>query len=286
MTDNWDSYLCEVDGEPALILVDLGAVAYAPMESFPYLGYVTIELQEPDENGFPRQREYDLMAALEDSLDTLLADADVAVHIGSCTTQGRHELIFYARNLSDWRGKVAEAMSAFPSYDWDANGDYEPNWENYLGFLFPGEHDLLTIQNRRLCRQLQEQGDNLEQVRPILHWLDFTGEEAGEAFCAAVREQGFAVEESIAETLATEAPDTLPDSTQAETSDLGHGAIYGALITRPEQEAASFKVCLSRNDAPRNIDDVSFALMDLAGRHGGEYHGWACAPADEPAPAP
>ena len=275
MTDNWDSYLCEVDGKPASILVDLGAVAQAPMQRFPCLGYVTIALRGPDENGFPRREEFETLSVLEDSLEAALTGSGTAVHIGRCITDGRYELIFYTISHDDWNRQVAAIMENLPPYAWEAGAHYEPGWDTYLGFLFPGEQDLLVIQNRRLLHQLQEEGDSLEKNRPITHWLDFLDPDSGKAFCRAAQKLGFHVEETEA---ASE-----PDGFTASQAETASGGVPGsgpglARLSLPRQGARSpvFQVRLNRTDAPERIDEISFTLLDLALEHGGEYQGWSC----------
>lgn len=286
MTDNWDSYLCEVDGKPASILVDLGAVAHAPMPGFPCLGYVTIALQTPDENGFPRREEFSVLSELEDALESALAADAVAVHIGRCITDGRYELVFYTVGANDWRNRVAPIMDSFPSHQWEAGAHYEPGWDTYLGFLFPGEQDLLVIQNRRLCRQLQERGDTLQKARPINHWLDFLDPEAGKAFCRAAQSLGFRVDEAntVVEPLDLTArhPD-MPDHLSDDPSDNPTSPVPGSgpglarlSLGGSETRPPVFQVRVSRSDAPEHIDEISFTLLDLAVEHGGEYLGWSC----------
>ena len=269
MTDNWDSYLCEVDGKPASILVDLGAVAHAPAPDFPCLGYVTISVRDPDENGFPRREEFEALSALEDALEASLTANRAAVHIGRCITDGRYELVFYATGVEDWNHRVAVAMESLPPYEWEAGAHYEPDWDSYLGFLFPGEQDLLIIQNRRLCRQLEGQGDTLEKSRLITHWLGFSDAEAGKAFCRAALERGFQVEEAglIADDPAGTDLAGLPGG--------GPGSARLAL-NRLDARPSAFQARVSRQDAPEQIDDVSFELLDMALEHGGEYRGWSC----------
>lgn len=275
MTDNWDSYLCEVEGKPASILVDLGAVTQAPMPDFPCLGYVTVPLRNPDENGFPDREEFETLSLVEDALEAGLTAGGTAVHIGRCITGGRYELIFYTVRSGDWHSRVAGIMVDLPPYDWEAGAHYEPDWGTYLGFLFPGGQDMLTIQNRRLLRQLRERGDALEKPRPISHWLDLLDSEDGEAFCRAARERGFQVEEagmvSGSEENAVDPDNASSDPLPGSGPGLARLAFAGTEEGRP-----FFQVRLSRMDAPEHIDEVSFILLDLVLEHGGEYRGWSC----------
>lgn len=275
MTDNWDSYLCEVDGRPASILVDLGAVAQAPIQRFPYLGYVTITLRDPDDNGFPRREESEMLSVLEDTLEAALTVSDAAVHIGRCITGGRYGLIFYTIGTEDWNSRVSVIMDSLPPYEWDTGAQYEPGWDTYLGFLFPGVHDLLSIQNRRLCRRLQEEGDDLSRARLISHWLDFLDPESGKAFCLAVQSIGFLAE-------AVEAEPGLRDIASAARSGdhtvrLGEGLqVAHASVGRPGADSYPFQVRLSRIDTPEEMDEISVMLLELAEVYGGVYQGWSC----------
>lgn len=275
MTDNWDSYLCEVDGKPASILVDLGAVAQAPVPGFPCLGYVTITLRDPDENGFPRREEFETLSVLEDALESALTASEAAVHIGRCITDGRYELIFYTVGSDDWHSRVADIMEALPPYDWEAGAHYEPDWGTYLGFLFPGEQDLLTIQNRRLLLQLREQGDAPEKPRLITHWLDFLDAEGGEAFCRTARERGFQVEEARM-VFGTEDGAALSGGGESTLVPGSGPGLARLTLAGAETRPPFFQARVSRVDAPENIDEVSFTLLDLALEHGGEYLGWSC----------
>jgi regulator of RNase E activity RraB len=273
MTDNWDSYLCEVEGKPASLLVDLGAVVHAPVLRLPYLAYVAISVADPDANGFPRREELETLSHLEDALEAALTLGEAAAHVGRCITDGHFELVYYAAGPENWNDRVAAVMEQHPGCAWEAGVRYEPAWDSYLGFLFPGEQDLLAIQNRRIRRHLREQGDRPEKIRRIRHWLDFDNADAGRAFCAAAQKLGFFVEAADADPVSSGVGETATDP--AGLPGGGQGLARLAL-TRLGALPPALHVRLERPDAPENIDAVSFSLADLAAEHGGEYQGWSC----------
>ncbi len=260
MSDNWDAYFCEVEGSPASILVDLGMVEQAPLPGLSCMGYVAVDLKDPDENGFVRRKEYGALAALEDSLVEGIgagrgirpgAEGDVdpagecsAVYVGRCISAGRCEFFFYLASTDGWERRVDAALGPLPSYPWETGAHEDPDWGVYLDFLYPSEPDLLFIQNRRLCARLRDQGDDLSKERGIEHHAGFATEEGRAAFCAAARAAGFAPE--------------FPESAEEDPEPV-------------------FRVLLRRADSPDSIDEVTLFLAELAEEHQGAYFGW-CAP--------
>jgi len=51
MSENWDFYGLQVDGQPASIFVDLGIVQSAPIPSHPAMGYLRLIMRQPREDG-------------------------------------------------------------------------------------------------------------------------------------------------------------------------------------------------------------------------------------------
>lgn len=47
----------------------------------------------------------------------------------------------------------------------------DPDWEEYLDFLYPDEYSYQCIQNRRVVMSLEENGNDPEILREVDHWL-------------------------------------------------------------------------------------------------------------------
>lgn len=247
MTDDWDTYFCNVDDKPASILVDLGAAEAAPLEGLPYMGHVSLALLDPDENGFSSREEYGALYQLEDALESALTGTDNTVYVGRSTTAGRRDFVFYTSAPEGWKEKITAALKEYPAYSWRASIREDKEWETYLEFLYPSEMDMHIIQNRRLCTYMEEQGDDLAKERSIDHWLYFPTEQARTAFCEEIRQEGFSIGDSPA-------PDRESDDEDAE---------YEVIITRP--------------DVPAEINDVTLDIAERAHRLGGRYDGWGAA---------
>lgn len=258
MTENWDSYDCTVDGKPAAIMVDLGVCASAPAPEYPYMGYITTPLANPDEQGFPRPEELEQLWFLEDSLTAMLCESDDIQYVGRCFTDGHLDMFFYIKDTKDWNKRVGILMSSFPQYTYNTGSHRDQEWEVYFDFLFPGPYDLICIQNRRALRNLEELGDDATTSRIVEHRADFPSPEAAEGFTAAVRELGFCV---------------------ANPSHMADAAMAAGLSGKDTPQPSSnghIILSLTRPDVPVTIDTVTVALWDLCLSHNGVYHGWSC----------
>lgn len=239
MRDDWDVYFTHVDGKPASMLLDLELGSEAPIPGLSVMCYVTVEFQDPDENGMSKRGEYDRLLQIEDALVPALTH-ETCVFVGRCTTSGQRDFFFYMDNARGVEEKVESVLAAFEEYSWDMGLVEEPGWDTYLDFLYPDEQGMDTIWNNRLRRQLADNGDDLSASRQIDHWFYFPSEHDRQAFKAEVEAEKFAV--------------TLLDKEE--------GKPYGVLV--------------QRDDAPDDIDDVTWPLRELAGAHGGNYDGWGC----------
>ena len=239
MSDDWDVYFTHVDGKPASMLLDLGLGPDAPIPGMSVMCYVTLEFRDPDENGMSKRSEYERLLAIEDALVPALTH-DTCMFVGRCTTGGQRDFFFYMDNAKGVEEKVESVMAAFEEYAWDMGLVEEPGWDTYLEFLYPDEQGMDTIWNNRVRRQLQENGDDMSVPRQIDHWLYFPSEQDRQAFKTEAEAEKFTV--------------TLLD---------------------PEADKP-FGVLVQRDDAPDDIDDVTWPLRELAGAHGGIYDGWGC----------
>ena len=238
MSDDWDVYFCRVNDKPASILLDLGLGREAPLPGLSLMAYISLDFQNPDENGMSRREEYDRLMEIEDALTAAL-DNKSSLYVGRCTTNGQRDFFFYRLARDDWQDKVAAVMSAFPEYAWEVGTHDEPAWDTYLDFLFPYEKSMDEIQNNRVRRSLAEHGDDLSAPRSIDHWLYFPSPEDRSAFRAEAEKEGFT-----------------------------------AHIQEEQEKSGEWCVRLEREDIPDELDDVTWSLRELAGARGGRYDGW------------
>lgn len=241
MTDNWDFYFLKVDDKPASIYVDLGARDDAPNPELPHMAYVRLHMNAPRDDGLSSREEFDTLAAIEDALTAALLDPETE-YVGRCTTDSCRDFFFYVSRPQTWSSRVATCMRAFGDYRYAADTRDEPDWSSYFSYLYPSDADRQTIENRRVCEALKQNGDTLLAPREIDHWAYFSDAKSLNAYLEEALQLGFKVR-------ALSAPD--------ETSDYHRAQIW-------------------RSDIPalNAIDGITLPLYYLAAQNGGEYDGW------------
>jgi len=247
MNGNWDSYLCEIDGKPAVILVDLDLARGAPNSAFPYMARISVKVRFPDEHGLPKQEEHERLGELEDALERALTTDEQAIYAGRSAVDGHCDFFFYLRSGEHLGAQAETVMAAYSEYAWESGGQDDPEWQHYRSFIFPDAYALTGIQNWRALRELAERSDDAQKSRTIEHWAVFNSPEAAAAFRLAIQEEGFSP-------LPGEKNPYLPEHL-------------------PEHLTV---VCFSRPDTPENIDAVTYPLVALAQAQSGVYQGWAC----------
>ncbi|ANH67134.1 DUF695 domain-containing protein [Mitsuaria sp. 7] len=243
MTDDWDFYSALVDDKPASIYVDLGAEALAPVAALSHMAYLRLRMRQPRDDGLSSQAEFDQLIVIEDALEAALCD-DLTAYVGRNTSDGCRDFYFYVSAPDTWTERVAATMKSFPDYEFQEGVREDREWSSYRNFLQPSPWDHERIQNRRVCEQLEHNGDKLTAPREIDHLAWLPNAASATAFIDELRPLGY---------------------------QLKHEPTH-------DDERDAIRVHLARVDVPsmREIDEVIQPVYDAAQRHGGEYDGWGC----------
>jgi hypothetical protein len=135
-------------------------------------------------------------------------------------------------------------MKNFASYQHECGSILEPDWDQYLGLLYPSDSNLQRMFNRRVLESLEEHGDVHETPRQVDHWLEFPSEAAR----VACRDTLVAIEFKVEDEFLGEGPgDELPHT-----------------------------LVVSRVDSvdSHTINGITLELARVAEQHGGRYDGW------------
>lgn len=249
LPQNWDFFMCRIEGAPASIRTNLALIEVAPLEGLSQRLQFYIKMQNPRPDGLSSNEEYPILCDIEDALGDK-AEAIGAVLAGVVKSEGFLELWFYTQNAEVLAKTCEDALQTFEGYQSGYNIAEDPEWEDYFGFLYPDEFSYQTMQNRKVLMQLEKNGDKMEVPREIDHFIYFKEAAQQQAFAKEAEAKGFKVRFN---------DDEFVEDRKAE------GKEYPYMV-----EA-------TREDSPLAIDDIVWDLLELASPFEGNYDGWGCA---------
>jgi regulator of RNase E activity RraB len=245
LSDEWDFFFASVDDAVVSIFVDLGIRPEVPIEARPWLLWVHVDMLSPRPDGLSSAEESPKLKQIGDALDAAISATCGAQLVGRVTGGGKREFYFHAAEPGPLDEAAAQTMQSFEGYAFTCGSAFQPEWDHYLGTLYPSDTNLQRMQNRRLLDGLAAEGDVHELPRKVDHWLYFADAE-GRAGCRdTLTEIGFVVEEEgVAE----------------------------------EESQLPFSLVVSRVDSidRQSINGVTLELVRLAGEYRGDYDGWGC----------
>jgi conserved hypothetical protein len=249
LPQNWDFFMCRIEGAPASIRTNLALIEVAPLEGLSQRLQFYIKMQNPRPDGLSSNEEYPILCDIEDAIGEK-AGATGAVLARVVKSEGFLELWFYTQNAEVLAKTCEEALQTFEGYQSGYNIAEDPEWEDYFGFLYPDEFSYQTMQNRKVLMQLEKNGDKMEVPREIDHFIYFKEAAQQQAFAKEAKAKGFKVRFN---------DDEFVEERKAE------GKEYPYMV-----EA-------TREDSPLAIDDIVWDLLELASPFEGNYDGWGCA---------
>ena len=249
LPQNWDFFMCRIEGVPASIRTNLALIEVAPLEGLTQRLQFCIKMKNPTPEGFPSNEEYPILCAIEDAIGEK-AEAAGAVLVSVIKSEGVLELWFYCDNAETLVDICQKTLGNFEGYLYQDFSVEDPEWEDYFGFLYPDEFSYQTMQNRKVLMQLEKNGDKMEVPREIDHFIYFKEAAQQQAFAKEAEAKGFKVRFN---------DDEFVEDRKAE------GKEYPYMV-----EA-------TREDSPLNIDDIVWDLLELASPFEGNYDGWGCA---------
>ena len=249
LPQNWDFFMCRIEGAPASIRTNLALIEVAPLKGLTQRLQFYIKMQNPRPDGLSSNEEYPILCDIEDAIGEK-AGAIGAVLAGVVKSEGFLELWFYTQNAEALAKTCEEALQTFEGYQSGYNIAEDPEWEDYFDFLYPDEFSYQTMQNRKVLMQLEKNGDKMEVPREIDHFFYFKEAAQQQAFAKEAEAKGFKVRFN---------DDEFVEDRKAE------GKEYPYMV-----EA-------TREDSPLAINDIVWDLLELASPFEGNYDGWGCA---------
>ncbi|WP_314153284.1 DUF695 domain-containing protein [Capnocytophaga granulosa] len=241
----WNAYRSWIDDNPAVFRLNLALDEVAPIEGFSYCVRITIELKNPDENGFSTNERPQIYAIEDQILRPLQSDKDILVAV--LTMQGEVTWYFYSQAPEALQERLSATWDTSMGYTYQVECSEDKQWNFFLKGLYPNIYEKQTIYNREILSACQENEDQVEVPRPIEHWLYFDTEQDMLSAIEKAAALGFTVYSS---------EKVVPEEGKEVQEDLGYCLI------------------LSKENTPIDIDGDTWDLIDIAlDTHGG-YDGW------------
>ena len=241
----WNAYRSWIDDDPAVFRLNLALDEVAPIEGFSYCVRITIELKNPDENGFSTNERPQIYAIEDQILRPLQSDKDILVAV--LTARGEVTWYFYSKAPEALQERLSATWDTSMGYTYQVECSEDKPWNFFLKGLYPNIYEKQTIYNREILSACQENEDQVEVPRPIEHWLYFDTEQDMLNAIEKAAALGFTVYSS---------EKVVPEEGKEVQEDLGYCLI------------------LSKENTPIDIDGDTWDLIDIAlDTHGG-YDGW------------
>jgi regulator of RNase E activity RraB len=243
MSEHWEVYFSENEGQAMSILVDMDITEEIEVEAYPVAMIVRLAYKNQEVNGFPTSEEAQIMDQLEDQLIEQM-EKHSAITPGRITSNGTREYVYYAqRNIDHLLLGICEQLFTPKGYTFDIiELQEEEPWDFYFNALYPTPYEQQHIGNQWVIDQLEQHGNRAEVPREITHLIYFRDTKGMKKFLKAVKKEGF-----------------VPDTDSKEVNEEGY---YTCLINHTD--AVELPI----------INSVTDYLITLSEKYEGIYDGW------------
>jgi len=145
---DWDFYQANVNEKIASIYLDLDAQSDLDAQTYSELCWLFIRLKVDRADGLSHEDEFDALCDYEDRLEEHLEKEEIEM-VGRVTTDGMRQFYFYSSSNFDFENSIKEFVSKLSSYQHQFGTKSDPAWSQYENVLYPGEHGIKQINERR-----------------------------------------------------------------------------------------------------------------------------------------
>ncbi len=169
----WDMYITEIEGNKALVLVDMALSGIAPLMEYNILFGLQIGILNPSEDGFYTAEEQPKLYEIEDRAVDIFTKEAPCRFVATVTSGGSRIMYFYAKNDNFLAALVGKIAAEYGEYRFDYMMEKDGPWNFYYNALLPGVLEQQLMDNRRIHDALEAQGFDLKKERPTCHWFYF-----------------------------------------------------------------------------------------------------------------
>ncbi|KIE86650.1 DUF695 domain-containing protein [Acinetobacter pittii] len=191
--EDWNSYMCQIDEQPASYFLNLALAKIAPLKNRPRLLWFEIQMNHSREDGLSSSEEFDHLIQIEDQIILALTTTLPILYVGRLTHNHLRDFYFYCEEGIDINNIINQVMRSYPNYNYRFGQKIDPDWKTYFDYMYPSQEILQTISNHSVIENLQKHGDLLEIARPVHHWIYFKNKHDRVIFIKMIEALGFEV---------------------------------------------------------------------------------------------
>ncbi|MFL5772758.1 MAG: DUF695 domain-containing protein [Flavisolibacter sp.] len=132
-TSTYTGFEFEVDGYPALAIINADLKKMDNRLDYPYSVFISIIPDAVNENGHPLDEEYEYLNEVEKKIIAYLEEQTESVHVGHTTVFRGREIIFYT-NDKELVEIFLENFLVTIEREFTFDVEPDPEWENVEGF--------------------------------------------------------------------------------------------------------------------------------------------------------
>lgn len=204
--DEWDFYQCQVNDQPASILINLRYMFVDPKDENDHVHHALLVMKDQGPQGVGTQAEMERLSPIEDAVFDR-AEKVGAEPVGRVRGEGFWRLSVYGPKDLPWAAWIAEL--AGPEVEVQTELDPDFNYVNDI--LLPDAERHQWIMDRRVCDQLLKHEDDPTLPRLVNHFIDYEGD-APQPLIDAIKGLGFDVTDSGSSLECTKLHDTQVDT--------------------------------------------------------------------------
>jgi len=224
------------ESDDGLLNIEIEMQASRYKDEYPWLFSVFVKYDGLDDSS----QSYEEFLETKESLIIGIEYEDKAKYLGSRIIDGWSEFYFCASSAKDLNTMVT-AMLKDSGYAYESNIIKDKKWNFYETQLFPTALELAHIQSAKIIFLLEEEGDNLNSVRTVEHYLSFETPTAKNRFINTLALDGFSFKDDI------------------DTDEFQHAVALVKEHTVTQDE----------------VKKVVAELFEAVGKEGGFYEGWS-----------
>ena len=248
--ETWGCYKPIDTDKPMVISFNNTAAREINELQFNQLLIVKVAIKNPDDNGFPQDKEFTILEGIEDTLDEFIQMKSI-VNVGRVSTDGERYFYYYGifeeNNVDQFLKNLSEKFDSHIEYTLKEDTEKALYWNT----LYPTKEEWQLISNQTVLRDIVEQGDELTVPRRIDHWICFNDQSHLYNFSLWAKSNGFEIEEITPE-----------DEKEVEDEE--------------EEQPYKFTLQIFHTTTPQSdfIDQITLTLCKKAKEYVGDYDGW------------